>query len=244
MTDLKGKVILVTGASKGIGRETALRLAKDGADMVLGATSTDLLDQLSNEINQYEVRSLAEPCDVANLADCQRLVDHALDKFGRIDVLVNNAGVAYAGRVVDLNPESAERMVQVNLLGMYYITRSVLPTMIAQGGGDIVNMGSIDGLKYSPNIAMYSATKFAVRAFTEGLRNEVQEHDIRVTLINPGKVNTDLLESFNLSGSELPVDKGEILKPETIAEAIYFAVTRPRGVALNELTIRPTWQER
>ena len=187
---------------------------------------------------------MAERCDVASLVDCQRLVDHALDKFGRIDVLVNNAGVGHAGRVVDLNPEFAERMVQVNLLGMFYITRSVLPTMIAQGSGDIVNIGSVDGLKYSPNIAMYSATKFAVRAFSESLRNEVQEHDIRVTLINPGKVNTDLLDSFNRNGNSMQVDKGELLKPETIAEAIYFAVTRPRGVALNELTIRPTWQER
>ena len=244
MTELTGKVALVTGASKGIGRETALRLAKEGADLVLGATSIDLLDQLSAEIGQYDVQSLAERCDVVKLGDCQRLVEHALDKFGRIDVLVNNAGVGYAGRVVDLNPELAERMVNINLLGMFYITRSVLPTMIAQGSGDIVNMGSVAGLKYSPNFAMYSATKFAVRAFTEGLRNEVQEHDIRVTLINPGMVNTDLMTSFNRNGSTFSTDKGEILKPEIIADAIHFAVTRPRGVALNEMTVRPTWQER
>ena len=244
MTDLNGKVALVTGASKGIGREISLRLAKDGADLVLGATSIDLLDQLSKEIDQFEVRSLAERCDVVKLADLQRLVEHALDKFGRIDILVNNAGVGYAGRVVDLNPDLAERMVNVNLLGTFYITRSVLPTMVGQGSGDIVNLGSVDGLKYSPNFAMYSATKFAVRAFTEGLRNEVQEHDIRVTLVNPGMVNTDLLTSFNRNGSTQSMDKGEILKPESIADAIHFAVTRPRGVALNELTIRPTWQER
>ena len=99
-------------------------------------------------------------------------------------------------------------------------------------------------MKYSPNLAMYSATKFAVRAFSEGLRNEVQEHDIRVTLINPGMVDTDLLDSFNRNDSTLAIDKGEILKPEAIADAVQFAITRPRGVALNEMTIRPTRQER
>ncbi len=132
----------------------------------------------------------------------------------------------------------------VNVLGVYYMTRAVLPSMIEQQCGDIINIGSVAGLKYSPNFAMYSATKFAVRAFSEALRNEVQDHNIRVTLIHPGMTKTPFFDSFTQGGSPVPLDKGEILKPEDIANAVHFALTRPEGVSLNEVTVRPTWQER
>jgi NADP-dependent 3-hydroxy acid dehydrogenase YdfG len=135
-------------------------------------------------------------------------------------------------------------MVRVNVMGVYHMTRSVLPAMIDQQGGDIVNLGSVAGLKYSPNFAIYSATKFAVRAFSEALRNEVQGDNIRVTLIHPGMTQTPFFDSFAKGGSPVPLDKGKILDPEDIANAIHFAVTRPHGVSINELTVRPTWQER
>jgi len=244
MIPLKGKVALITGASKGIGRASALRLAESGANIVIGATSVDLLETLSRDITSLGVESLAERCDVTRLPDCEGLVKHVLERFGKIDILVNNAGVGFSGKIVDSDAKQAEQMVMVNILGVYYMTRAVLPYMMEQQSGDIINIGSVAGLKYSPNFAMYSATKFAVRAFSEALRNEVQGHNIRVTLVHPGMTKTAFFDSFTQGGSPIPFDKGDILKPEDIANAIHFALTRPQGISLNEVTVRPTWQER
>jgi len=244
MISLKQKVALVTGASRGIGRACALRLAEGGANVVIGATSTDLLEALSTDITSLGVESLAVRCDVTQLSDCEGLVKQALEKFGKIDILVNNAGVGFSGKIVDSDPKLAEQMVMVNILGVYYMTRAILPSMMEQQSGDIINIGSVAGVKYSPNFAMYSATKFAVRAFSEALRNEVQVHNIRVTLVHPGMTKTAFYDSFTQGGSPIPFDKGDILKPEDIANAIHFALTHPQGVSLNEVTVRPTWQER
>jgi NADP-dependent 3-hydroxy acid dehydrogenase YdfG len=244
MNSLRARVALVTGASKGIGRATALRLAQDGANMVIAATSNDLLQKVKGEIEGLGAESIAVRCDVTHLSECEDLVQQALNRFGHIDILVNNAGVGFSGKIVDSDPKEAEQMVKVNILGVYYMTRLVLSSMIEQGRGDIVNIGSVAGLKYSPNFAIYSATKFAVRAFSEALRNEVQGHNIRVTLIHPGMTRTAFFDSFTKGGSPVPVDKGEILRPEHIADAIHLALTRPDGVALNEVTVRPNWQER
>lgn len=244
MKSEKGKVALVTGASKGIGRATAQRLAEDGAHTVVGATGLDLLETLRKELEALGVQCLAERCDVTLLSDCENLVQKSLNRFGKIDILVNNAGVGFSGKIVDSDPKKAEQMLKVNVLGVYYKTRSVLPSMIERAEGDIVNLGSVAALKYSPNFAIYSATKFAVRAFSEGLRNEVQGHGIRVTLIHPGMTKTPFFESFTRGSSPVPLDRADILRPEDIANAIHYAVTRPEGVSLNELTVRPTWQER
>ena len=244
MNSLRARVALVTGASKGIGRATALRLAQDGANMVIAATSNDLLEKVKGELEGLGAESIAVRCDVTHLSECEDLVQQALSRFGHIDILVNNAGVGFSGKIVDSDPKEAEQMVKVNILGVYYMTRLVLPSMIEQGRGDIVNIGSVAGLKYSPNFAIYSATKFAVRAFSEALRNEVQQYNIRVTLVHPGMTKTAFFDSFTKGGSPVPVDKGEILRPEHIADAIHLALTRPEGSALNEMTVRPTWQER
>jgi len=244
MNSLRARVALVTGASKGIGRATALRLAQDGANMVIAATSNDLLEKVKGELEGLGAESIAVRCDVTHLSECEDLVQQALNRFGHIDILVNNAGVGFSGKIVDSDPKEAEQMVKVNILGVYYMTRLVLPSMIEQGRGDIVNIGSVAGLKYSPNFAIYSATKFAVRAFSEALRNEVQQYNIRVTLVHPGMTKTAFFDSFTKGGSPVPVDKGEILRPEHIADAIHLALTRPDGCALNEMTVRPTWQER
>lgn len=244
MTSLQGKVAVVTGASKGIGRATALRLGEDGARMVIAATSVDLLQTLREDLEGMGVECLSQRCDVTRLSDCESLIRQSLERFGTIDILVNNAGVGFSGKIVESDPEQAEQMVKVNILGVYHMTRTVLPSMIERRRGDIVNIGSVAGVKYSPQFAMYSATKFAVRAFSEALRNEVQGHNIRVTLIHPGMTNTPFFESFAGKGSPVPLDKGEILDPGDIADAIHHALTRPDGVSLNELTVRPTWQER
>lgn len=244
MTSLQGKVALVTGASKGIGRATALRLGGEGVRMIIAATSVDLLETLRKDLEGMGVECLARRCDVTRLSDCQDLIRQSQDRFGTIDILVNNAGVGFSGKIVESDPEQAEQMVRVNILGVYHMTRTVLPLMIEQRSGDIVNIGSVAGVKYSPNFAIYSATKFAVRAFSEALRNEVQGHNIRVTLIHPGMTDTPFFDSFARKGSPVPLDKGEILRPDDIADAIHHALTRPDGVSLNELTVRPTWQER
>ncbi|MFZ0612775.1 MAG: SDR family oxidoreductase [Desulfobacterales bacterium] len=244
MEQLNGKVAVITGASKGIGRATALRLARDGVTLVAGATGWERLEALKSEAAGMGAAIHVQRCDVTCLADCEDLVESAVKRFGGVDILINNAGIGYSGPVVDSSPEEAETMVRVNVLGVYHMARSVLPVMIDRQKGDIVNIASVAGLKYSPNFALYSATKFAVRAFSEGLRNEVQAHNIRVATVNPGMVATHFFDSFSAGGMSLPTDKGELLKPEDIAEAIYFALTRPRSVALNEVTVRPYWQER
>jgi clavulanate-9-aldehyde reductase len=244
LTELSGKVALVTGASKGIGRATALSLAREGADIVAAARSGDLLGALRGEVEALGRRCLAQPCDVTQREQCERLVRQAAEALGGIDILVNNAGVGYSGAVIDSDPDEAERMLKVNVLGVYLMTRAVLPAMIQRGGGDIVNLGSVAGVKYSPNFAVYSATKFAVRALSEALRNEVQAHNIRVTLVHPGMTRTAFYDSFAEKGAPIPVDKGALLEPDDVADAIRYAVSQPSGVALNEVTIRPNWQER
>lgn len=229
---LQGKVAVITGASKGIGKAVAKKLAKHGASIAAGATSKDLLENLAQELVDLGVECIAFPCDVGRFKDCEQFVQKTLKRFKKIDILVNSAGVGYSGTIVESNPGEVDTMVKVNILGVYYMIRSVLPSMIKRKHGDIVNIGSVAGIKYSPNFAMYSATKFGVRALSEALRNEVQRYYIRVTLIHPGMTKTPFFDSFSKGGSPIPVDKGDILRPEDIANAIYFSLTRPGGVAL------------
>ena len=244
MSLLTGKVALVTGASKGIGRTIAKKLAGDGAIVVSTARSRDLLEKLSEELFEFNTECLVLPCDITRLSDCTHVVQETVKQLGKIDILINNAGVGYSGKIVESDPANVEEMFKVNVLGCYYMTRLVLPHMIRHQSGDIVNIGSIAGIKYAPGFAIYSATKFAVRAFSEALRNEVQGHDIRVALINSGITRTSFYKTFSKDKSPVPTDKGEMLNPEDIANAVHFVLTRPKGVALNELMIRPIWQER
>lgn len=241
---LKGKTALITGASKGIGRATAVILAREGANTVLGSTTDSLLEAAGREIVKLGAPCMVRPCDVSQRTNCEELVREAVKTFGKIDILINNAGIGYSGSIVDSDPKEIERMIGVNFLGVYYMTRAVLPHMIRRQMGSIVNIGSVAGLKYSPGLAVYSATKFAVRGFTEALRNEVQSDNIRVTLVHPGMTRTAFFDTFSQGGSPLPADNAELLQPEAIAETILFALTRPSGVGLNELTVRPNWQER
>ncbi|MBW2102921.1 MAG: SDR family oxidoreductase [Deltaproteobacteria bacterium] len=244
MESISGRRALITGATKGIGKAIALRLGAAGARIAAAATSEDRLEQLCGELRELGIECFARPCDVTDPEQVGGFVEEAAENLGGIDILVNNAGVGYSGTVADSDPAEMEKMIRVNFFGVYLMTRMALPVMIGQGGGDIVNMGSVAGLKYSPNFAIYSATKFAVRAFSEALRNEVQGHGIRVTLIHPGMTRTPFFESFARGGAPLPLDREDILRPEDIARAVEFAVTRPEGVSCNEITVRPTWQER
>lgn len=239
--ELKGRVALITGASSGIGRALSLALAAEGMNLVLAARSLDKLNQLSGQaarLSQAEV--LVQPMDVSQQDQVQELARAVENTFGQVHLLVNNAGVCYGGTVADSDPEQMQRMIQVNLWGPYLVTHYCLPLMQE---GDVVNISSVAGLRYAPGFAIYSATKFGLKALGEGLRNEVQSQGIRVLTVYPGVTDTDFFSTFTPDGKPpANVVKGEPLTAEQVARAIVAAIKNPPGVAVNELVIRPIWQ--
>lgn len=239
MNELQGKVAIITGASRGIGRAISLALSKKGVNLVLAARNEKDLVTLRDEIIEKGGEALAVKTDVGMIEDCKYLVQQSLNAYSEIDILINNAGrgLGGGGPIEASDPEEVTKMVQINLLGTYYCTFAVLPSMKAQSSGHIVNVSSVVGIKYFPQSPMYSATKFAVRAFSEGLRNQVQKWNIRVTTVYPGQTDTPMLERVPLA------ERNKLLRPEHIARAIIHALEYPDGVSINEIVIRPTWQE-
>lgn len=239
MNELQGKAAIITGASQGIGRAISLVLSDKGASVVLAARSEGKLLTLRDEIIEKGGKALVVKTDVGMIEDCKCLVQQTLNAYNKIDILINSAGrgLGGGGPIEASDPEAVTKMVQVNLLGAYYCTFAVLPSMKAQSSGHIVNISSVAGIKYFPQSPMYSATKFAVRAFSEGLRNQVQKWNIRVTTVYPGQTDTPMLERVPLA------ERNKFLRPEHIARAIIHALEYPDGVSMNEIVIRPTWQE-
>lgn len=240
----KNKVVLISGANKGIGLACARRLGRE--QMIICGCGRDksFLEHAQNELKNLGIRSWFTCCDVQDYNQCTHFIQGCLKRFGRIDVLINNAGLGFSGPIKDSDPKEAELMVRVNILGVYYLTKLTIPVMEKQRQGTIINIGSVAGIKYSPNFALYSATKFALRAFSEGLRGEVQDKNIRVILVNPGMTATDFYANFSKKGAPLPVDLDKMIEPAEIAESIYYVLSKPDKIAINELTIRPIWQER
>lgn len=245
---LKDKVAIVTGASSGIGRATALSLAKAGAKVAIAARRTQRLEELQKEITKIGTECIIVPCDVVKRNDCQALIDAAIKKWNHIDILINNAGIMPLSFVKNLKVDEWEQMVDVNIKGVLFCTASVIPHMINQNSGHIVNISSIAGRLVFPSGSVYCATKYAVRAFSEGLRQELStRYKIRVTTIEPGIVATELtntitdksLESFVKHSKEI-----EALQAEDIANSIMFALESPLRMNVNEITVRPTTQER
>ncbi len=247
MAKLNGKVAMVTGASSGIGEATALSLAGEGANVVLVARREDRLKALEKKISDTtKAKAISVIGDVSQVELAERAVKEATEQWGGIDILVNNAGVMYLGGVADANVEDWKRMIDINVLGLMYFTRFVVPSMKDRGGGSIVNISSVSGRVVSSRSAGYSATKFAVNAFSDGLRQEVASHKIRVTIIEPGAVLTELTDHITDSSVKDSV-KGWVasmtaLTSEDIANAIVYAVTQPPHVNVNEILIRPTDQ--
>ncbi len=245
---LAGKVALVTGASSGIGEATALALAAEGAHVVAAARRKDRLDALVKRIEERGGQALPLVVDVADEAQVRQMIQRARDKWGRIDILVNNAGVMIIGPIDGANTEDWRRMVNVNLLGMMYATREALPVMKAQGGGHIVNISSVAGRTAREEFAVYNATKWGVGAFSEALRQEVYKNHIRVTVIEPGAVATELQEHITDPTMKEELQEWlrsmKLLQSEDIAAAVVYAVTQPEQVDVNELLIRPTEQIR
>ena len=248
MAELSGKAVAITGASSGIGEATALTLAKAGASVALGARRKDRIDELAARIEDEGGTAVALEVDVSDEAAARGFVEAAHERFGRLDTLVNNAGVMLLGPVEQADSEDWRTMVNVNLLGLMYCTHAALPIMLGQESGDIVNISSVAGRFARAGNAVYAATKFGVGAFSEGLRNEITERGVRVTLIEPGFVDTELqghntgevLETLEAMREHLR----DPLRAQDIANGILYAVSQPPNVSINEVLIRPTRQTR
>ena len=248
MAELSGKAVAITGASSGIGEATALALARAGASVALGARRKDRIDELAARIEDEGGTAVPLEVDVTDEAAARAFVTTANERLGRLDSLINNAGVMLLGPVEQGEPDDWRTMVEVNLLGLLYCTAAALPLMRAQGSGDIVNISSIAGRFARAGSAVYNLTKFGVNAFSEGLRQEVTEGGIRVIVVEPGFVDTEL-QSHN-KGEVLETIEGmretigEVLRAQDIANGILYAISQPPHVSVNEVLIRPTRQAR
>lgn len=244
MENIKGKVIVITGASSGIGEATALLLAERGAKVVLGARRLDRLEALVTRISEAGAEASYAVTDVKRREDLSNLVKLACDRYGKLDVLISNAGIAPTSLLDELRVEDWEEMIDVNIKGVLYGIAAALPVFRKQGFGHFVNTSSTAGLITKPTMSVYSGTKFAVRAISEGLRQEAGDK-LRVTIISPGFVQTNLADSMTN-----PEVKAQIINsmdtmaipPDAIARAIAFAIEQPENVDVGEIIVRPTAQ--
>ena len=244
--NIKDKVIVITGASSGMGQAAATHLAEKGARVVLAARRNDRIEALAREIVEKGGTAIAITTDVTSLESVTKLIDRAVEAYGRIDVLINNAGVMPLSLLEQAKVSEWDKMIDVNLRGVLHGIAAALPRMKAQKSGHIINTASVAGHLVFPTSAVYSATKFAVRAVTEGLRNEASAHNIRATIISPGAVSTELLDHISdkdlQSANQDYVGKVGV-PPETYARMVAFAINEPEEVGVNEIIFRPTAQE-
>jgi NADP-dependent 3-hydroxy acid dehydrogenase YdfG len=244
MSGIKGKVIAITGASSGIGEATALMLSERGAKVIVGARRLDRLEALVARITNAGGEAVHARTDVKRRDDLANLVKLACERYGKLDVLVNNAGVAPISLLDDLRVEDWEEMIDVNIKGVLYGIAAALPVFRKQGFGHFVTIASTAGLITMPTMSVYSGTKFAVRAISEGLRQEAGDK-LRVTIISPGFVQTKLADSMTNPEVKAQIvsamDKMAI-SPDAIARAIVFAIEQPADVDVGEIVVRPTAQ--
>lgn len=236
---IENKVVIITGASSGIGEATALLLAERGAKVVLGARGADRLEALATRITNSGGEAVYASTDVRRREDLSRLVTLACERYGKLDVLINNAGVMPISPLDDLRVEDWEDMIDVNVKGVLYGIAAALPVFRKQGFGHFVNTASTAGHKTVPSQSVYSGTKFAVRAISEGLRQEAGDK-LRVTIISPGMVKTSFTE--NVTDPVLREKLGLAMTPDAVARAIAYAIEQPDDIDVNEIVIRPTAQ--
>ena len=243
--NIAGKVVVITGASSGLGEATARLLSAQGATVVLGARRVDRLQTLVAELTAGGGKALALATDVTQAAQVKALVDAAVQTFGRVDVMVNNAGLMPHSPLERLKISDWDQMIDVNLKGVLYGIAAALPYMQAQKAGHIINVSSVAGHKVRPGSAVYAATKHAVLALSEGLRQEVKPYNIRTTVVSPGAVDTELVNSVTEPDIAANVRKMyEIaIPPESFARMVAFAISQPDDVDINEILFRPTRQE-
>ena len=246
MENIAGKVVVITGASSGLGEAAARLLAAEGAKLALGARRLDRLVALADEITAAGGQALVLRTDVTDLAQVQALVDAAVEKFGRIDVMLNNAGLMALAPMEKRRTDEWDRMVDINIKGVLYGIAAALPHMQAQKSGQIINVSSVAGHKVRPGNAVYASTKHAVRAFSEGLRMEVKPWGIRTTIISPGAVATELADGSGDPEASAAVHDyyaSVAIGADAFARAVAFAMSQPADVDVNEILFRPTKQE-
>ncbi|MGY2081894.1 SDR family NAD(P)-dependent oxidoreductase [Modestobacter sp. SYSU DS0657] len=245
---LQGKVALVTGASSGIGEATAIALAEAGAAVAVGARRRDRLDALAERIGGSGARVLTLDLDVTDEQQCRTAVERTRSELGGLDVLVNNAGVMLLGTIVGADPEDWRRMLHTNVLGLMYMTHAAIEGMVEQGSGDVVNISSVAGRTARLGAGVYNASKWAVNAFSESLRQEVTQRGVRIGLVEPGAVATELSSHITQADarrqSQEMAQTMRTLDPEDVARAVLYLVTQPPHVAVNEVLVRPTDQQR
>ena len=244
LSEIRGKVVAITGASSGIGEATALLLAARSAKVVLGARGLDRLEALAARITAAGGEAAYAPTDVKKRDDLSSLVELACERYGRLDVLVNNAGLGALAPLDDLRVEEWEDMIDINIKGVLYGIAAALPVFRRQGSGHFVNIASTAAHRIVPNMAVYCGTKFAVRALSEGLRQEAGDK-LRVTVISPGFTRTNIAESTThpeLKAQTLAAMDKMAISPDAIARAIAFAIEQPADVDVGEIIVRPTAQ--
>ncbi len=241
MTDLTNKTIIITGASSGLGEAMARKLSEFGANLVLGARREDRLTALKNELSE-NTRVLK--CDVTNEDQVNALAKLALDEFGQIDVLINNAGIMPLSFFAEKKVTDWNRMIDVNIRGVLHGIASVMDAMHKQKSGHIINVASVAGHVVTPTAGVYAATKFAVRAISEGLRQESRGY-LRTTVISPGAVTSELTGTIRNEKIKQGVDAlyEDAIDAEAIADAVLYAISQPDGVDINEVIVRPTKQK-
>jgi NADP-dependent 3-hydroxy acid dehydrogenase YdfG len=244
--NIQGKVVVITGASSGLGEATARLLSAEGASVALGARRVDRLQALAKELRAKGGKALAASTDVTDCDQVKRLVDTAVQTFERIDVMINNAGLMPQALLERLKIDEWNRMIDVNLKGVLYGIAAGLPHMMLQKSGHFINVSSVAGHRVGPGFAVYAATKHAVRALSEGLRQEVKPYNIRTTVISPGAVATELPNSVTDpdAGARIRKFYAEVALPaDSFARAVAFAISQPEEVDVNEILFRPTRQE-
>ena len=240
MPQIEGKVVLITGASSGIGEATALLLAQKGAKVLLGARRTDRLEKLTATIRSGGGSAEYAELDVTDLEEVRKFAELALRTYGRIDAIINNAGIMPLSKLQELKVDEWNRMIDVNIRGVLHGIAAVLPVMQRQGFGQVVNISSIGGHAVHPRAAIYSATKFAVIAISEGLR--IENDKIRVTVISPGVVASELAHSISSEDARTAMQdfRQLAIAPDAIARSIAFAIEQPDDVDVSEIIVRPT----
>lgn len=245
---LKNKVAIITGASSGIGYATSLTLSKAGIKVAVGARRAEKLQDLEKQIIKNNGEILVQKTDVTRKSDCDSLVNTIVEKWGKVDILINNAGLMPLSYFKNGKVEEWEQMIDVNIKGVLYCTSAVVPYMVEKKSGHIINISSVAGRIVFAGGSVYCATKHAIAALSEGLRKELSPtYNIRVTCIEPGAVETELLGSItdeSMTGFIQATKNMETLRSDDIANAILYAVQAPRHVNVNEILIRPTAQER
>ncbi|WP_308557856.1 SDR family oxidoreductase [uncultured Lactobacillus sp.] len=240
---LKDKVIIITGASSGIGNATAELLADKGSKLILVARRKDRLDEIKNSLPEACISTIK--ADVTNFEEMQAVVDFANDKFGHIDVMYNNAGVMPVNPLIKAQRQEWQQILDVNVMGVLNGIAAVLPTMVKQKSGHIIATDSVAGHVVVPNLAVYNGSKFAVRAIMEGLRQEQRVNGIKTSIVSPGAVHTELFNSINdpkNREAEIETEKQIGLDPKQIARAVAYAIDTPADTDVNEIIVRPMGQ--